>query len=202
MKKALWHLHPAANNDLTLGDRVADRLRNTLASWPFIIGSLAYMGLWIFIAKLRLVPIDNPQLTYLNLILSCAAALASSVILLSQKRSDVIASEVALHTKDNTDELMTVNRQQLEILTKLNGLDGKIAGLAEVVQQVLAARGEQGSAVLAEAKAARSAAESAFVATQALAAVATGPQPALPDAPAVPVSSKGAKVPPKPGAKM
>ena len=109
MKRPVWHLHPHVNNNLTFGDRVADKLRNTLASWTFIVGSLVYMGLWILIAKFRVAPIDNPQLTYLNLILSCAAAIASSIILLSQKRSDVIASEVAVHTQANTDALMGMN---------------------------------------------------------------------------------------------
>jgi len=131
MKKALWHLHPHVNNDLTLGDRVADRLRNTLASWPFIIGSLVYMGLWILVAKLRLAPVDNPQLTYLNLILSCAAALASSVILLSQKRSDVIASEVALHTEKNTDALMEMNKRQLAILEALQHINAELDAARE-----------------------------------------------------------------------
>jgi uncharacterized membrane protein len=122
VKKPVWHLHPHVNNDLTTGDRVADRLRNTLSSWGFIIGSLVFMGLWILIAKEQWFPIDNQQLTYLNLILSCAAALASSIILLSQKRSDVIASEVALHTQKNTDDLMEMNKTQLKILEELRGI--------------------------------------------------------------------------------
>lgn len=128
MKKSIWHLHREVNNDLTVGDRVADRLRNILASWVFIIGSLVYMGMWIMIAKLQLFPLDNPQLTYLNLILSCAAALASSVILLAQKRSDVIASEVAVHTQDNTEMLLQLNRQQLEILEELRVIRAELGG--------------------------------------------------------------------------
>jgi uncharacterized membrane protein len=152
LKRSVWHAHRHVNKSLTLGDRVADRLRNTLASWPFIIGSLAYMGLWILIAKLRLAPIDNPQLTYLNLILSCAAALASSVILLSQKRSDVIASEVAVHTQSNTDALIDMNERQLQILSKLDGLDGKVADLAETVGAVLAARTTRAAKTLAKPK--------------------------------------------------
>lgn len=140
MKRPVWHLHRAANKNLSLGDRVADRLRNTLASWAFIIGSLLYMGAWIGIAKTRFIPIDNPQLTYLNLILSCAAALASSIILLSQKRSDVIASEVAVHTQGNTDELLAVNRTQLEILTRLDGLTEEVHALAKAIRDTQARR--------------------------------------------------------------
>ena len=72
---------------------------------------------------------------------------------------------------------------QDDALTRLGGLDGKVADLAEAVRVVMAARAEHESTVSADVKAARSAAESAFVATQVLAATATGPQPALPAQP-------------------
>lgn len=69
------------------------------------------------------------------------------------------------------------------VLDGVNSLDGRVADLAQVIQQVMAARAEHDSVVASDAKAARTAAESAFVATQALAAVATGPQPVLKDTP-------------------
>lgn len=148
MKPAAWHRHPHVNQGLTAGDRVADRLRNVMASWPFIIGSLAYMGGWITVAKLRLAPIDNPQLTYLNLILSCAAALSSSVILLSQKRSDVIASEVAVHTQRNTDalrrqadEMLALQQRQCEQITLVKALqDTQLLILHQLQQQAAPGR--------------------------------------------------------------
>ena len=52
------------------------------------------------------VAIDNHQLTILNLILSCFAAMQGAIILLAAKSADAISSEVAVHTKDNTDELI------------------------------------------------------------------------------------------------
>ena len=89
--------------------------------------------------------------------------------------------------------LASLGERQQEGGTRLEGLDGKVADLAEAVRQVLAARAEHDGKVAADAKAARSAAESAFVATQALAAVATGPQPVLPPGPPAARPAKGAK---------
>src|SRR6185437_10686601 len=56
---------------------------------------------------------------------------------------------------------------------KLGTLDGKIADLAETIRAVMSARAEHDSAVASDAKAARTAAESAFVGVQSLASVAT-----------------------------
>jgi hypothetical protein len=56
---------------------------------------------------------------------------------------------------------------------RLDGLGGSIADLAGVVQQVMAARAEHDAAVAGDVRAARAAAESASVATQALAGIAT-----------------------------
>jgi len=192
----LWHKHPGvrSGSQLTIGERASDALKMAFGTWSLL--GLIIAGLIAYLMLVR-----DPGELHLNLALSCMAAVQGIILQISANRGDRISAEVALHTQANTDELMSVNARQLEILQRMDGLDGKIAGLAEVVQQVLAARGEQGSAVLAEAKAARSAAESAFVATQALAAVATGPQPVLPDAPAVP-KGMGSRVAPKQPGKM
>lgn len=81
------------------------------------------------------------------------------------------------------------------VIAAVDGLQDTVAGLAEVVRQVMAQRAEHDAAVAADAHRAATAAESAFVATQVLAAHATGPQPALPDpepAPVPPVAGKKA----------
>ena len=138
----LWHRHPAvrSGDDLTTGERAADRMRDGFGSWTFIGATMLFIGVWIFLAIYVKVAIDNHQLTILNLILSCFAAMQGAIILLAAKRADAISSEVAVHTKDNTDELMTINRQQLQVLRKLDGLDSKVADLADAVATVMAAR--------------------------------------------------------------
>ena len=97
-----WHLHPGVRSgaQLTLGERAADRMRNGMGSWGFVFGALAFLGLWILVAETRLVTIDNPQLTILNLVLSCVAALQGAILLIAAKRSDQVASELAQHDYD------------------------------------------------------------------------------------------------------
>lgn len=94
-----WHFHPRVRSggELTIGERAADRMRNSMGSWPFVFAALAYLGVWILIAETHLAPIDNPQLTILNLVLSCIAALQGAILLIAAKRSDQVSSELAQH---------------------------------------------------------------------------------------------------------
>jgi len=40
-----WHKHPAVRtgDQLTLGERAADRMRNVMGSWPFVVGFFTVM---------------------------------------------------------------------------------------------------------------------------------------------------------------
>ncbi len=120
------HPHVRSHHELTLGERAADRMRLGMGSWPFVFASLGFLALWILVAEFHLAPIDNPQLTILNLVLSCVAALQGAVLLIAAKRSDQISAEVAKGTHDNTAALREevgllkqINAQQLEILQEL-----------------------------------------------------------------------------------
>lgn len=139
---SLWHRHSGvrSGDDLTVGERAADRMRDSFGSWTFIGATMLFIAAWIFLVIYVKVSIDNHQLTILNLILSCFAAMQGAIILLAAKRADAISSEVAVHTKNNTDELMDINRQQLQVLQKLDGLDGRVADLGDAVATVMAAR--------------------------------------------------------------
>lgn len=161
---SLWHRHPAvrSGDDLTIGERAADRMRNSFGSWTFIAATMLFIALWIYLVIYIKVAIDNHQLTILNLILSCFAAMQGAIILLAAKRADAVSSELALHTFQNGEKLLGINTQQLGILTKLDGLDGKVADLAEAVAVVTSARTARGddtaaslSDVLAEVRAVR-----------------------------------------------
>jgi len=137
-----WHKHPGvrSGDQLTLGERAADRMRNSFGSWTFIAATMLFIAAWIFLVIYVKIAIDNHQLTILNLILSCFAAMQGAIILLAAKRADAISSELALHTFENGKTLLDMNTRQLGILTKLDGLDGKVADLASAVQVVMAAR--------------------------------------------------------------
>jgi len=43
-----WHLHPGVRKreELSLGERAADRMRNIMGSWPFVFSFFGVMILW------------------------------------------------------------------------------------------------------------------------------------------------------------
>lgn len=88
----------------TFGEMAADKLRNGMGSWGFIFWALAFLAAWILTAVNRLAPIDNPQLTILNLILSCIAALQGGILLISAKRQDQISSRLLVHASETIDD--------------------------------------------------------------------------------------------------
>src|SRR2546429_6520822 len=46
--KSLWPWHPGVRSgkQLTLGERAADRMRNTMGSWAFVFSFFAFMAVW------------------------------------------------------------------------------------------------------------------------------------------------------------
>ena len=127
---SLWHRHPGvrSGDQLSLGERAADRMRNGFGSWSFIGATMLFIALWIFLVIYVKVAIDNHQLTILNLILSCFAAMQGAIILLAAKRADAVSSELALHTFQNGEKLLGINKQQLTILEELRELRSLVAG--------------------------------------------------------------------------
>jgi uncharacterized membrane protein len=98
-----WHRHPAVRtgDQLTLGERSADRLRNSMGSWTFVLGALAFLAIWMLYNRGS--GFDPFPFILLNLVLSCLAALQGAILLIAAKRSDQIAQELALHDFE-TDE--------------------------------------------------------------------------------------------------
>jgi uncharacterized membrane protein len=71
---------------LTLGQRVADSIAEFGGSWTFIFLFLAGMFFWMLLNASRVQPFDPFPFILLNLILSCLAALQAPVIMMSQNR--------------------------------------------------------------------------------------------------------------------
>ena len=92
-----WRRHPAvrAGDQLTLGERAADHLRNGMGSWGFVFGALIFLAGWML--GNRNVGFDKYPFILLNLILSCLAAMQGAILLIAAKREDQISSDLAAH---------------------------------------------------------------------------------------------------------
>jgi len=74
---------------LTFGERVADKIAEFGGSWPFIIIFFLFLAGWMLVNTIQLWfrPFDDFPFIFLNLMLSCLAAVQAPVIMMSQNRS-------------------------------------------------------------------------------------------------------------------
>ncbi|MDH3300462.1 MAG: DUF1003 domain-containing protein [Acidimicrobiia bacterium] len=95
--RSLWHRHPAvrSGDQLTFGERAADRLRNGMGSWGFVFGALLFLAGWML--GNRNSGFDPYPFILLNLVLSCVAALQGAILLIAARRADQISAELAQH---------------------------------------------------------------------------------------------------------
>lgn len=139
--------HPYTVNELqarkaTPGQRAADRLAATLGSWRFIAIQSVVLAIWISLNAIGWIRHWDPYpFILLNLALSFQAAYSAPIIMMSQNRQaekDRLAAEedyrinaeaefhiLDLHSrfdhlaKEQWDELMALQRRQIEILEHL-----------------------------------------------------------------------------------
>jgi uncharacterized membrane protein len=137
--RALWHRHPGvrSGDQLTLGERAADRMRNGMGSWPFVFAFFGFMILWAVINGVLHIGgsqgFDPYPFILLNLFLSMLAGIQAAALLIAAKRADSVASEIALHTEKTTDDIKVLLQQN----TKLTKAVEKLT--QEVHAKVLAA---------------------------------------------------------------
>lgn len=74
----------------TLGERMADHIATFGGSWSFLVLFGVFLALWVGMNSLVLVsrPLDPYPFIFLNLILSCLAAIQAPVIMMSQNRQE------------------------------------------------------------------------------------------------------------------
>src|SRR6266478_8415311 len=151
------HTHPAvinvnevADDQLTMGQRVADRVATGMGSWRFIIIQSVIVVVWI-ISNVWLLthPFDPYPLILLNLLFSTQAAYAAPVIMMSQNRQsakDRLMAESDYHCNVKGEEeirnlmdhldhqdtvilqiLQRMDTQHKEVLLHLSQLDPELA---------------------------------------------------------------------------
>jgi uncharacterized membrane protein len=140
----------------SMGERLADRLTDFVGSWMFLLVFLAVMLAWVGVNSWVLIirPFDPYPYIFLNLVLSCMAAVQAPVIMMSQNRQDTrdrlraeqdyrlnLKNELQLrHLHDRLDHLLPrqwerlveIHQIQIDMLAEFSRLrDGdKEGGLA------------------------------------------------------------------------
>lgn len=132
-----WHRHHGVRtgDQLSAGERAADRMRNSMGSWAFVFTSLVFLAGWMLLN--RNTGFDPYPFILLNLLLSCVAALQGAILLIAAKRSDQISSELAQHdyeTDCRSQDLLTVLQADFERLTRQHAEQSK--QLAEILAQL------------------------------------------------------------------
>lgn len=123
IKLGAWHAHPhvRSGDQLTFGERAADALKARFGSWSFLgVLNFCFLG-WIITNAITHQTLD-PGLFYANLALSWLAAQQGGALQIASNRGDRIASEVALGTQRNSEQLLKLQKQQMTILEELREL--------------------------------------------------------------------------------
>ncbi len=108
---------------MTIGQRVADRVAAFGGSWPFIFIFTVIMLIWMGINVIALVHFDPYPFILLNLVLSTLAALQAPIIMMSQNRQaakDKLLAENDYQVNRKAEmEIEAVMRNQSEVLARL-----------------------------------------------------------------------------------
>ena len=123
------------NGNLSFGERMADKVAEFGGSWAFILSFMGFLVLWIVLNSYLVMakPIDPYPFIFLNLMLSCLAALQAPVIMMSQNRKEENDRRRAQHDylinmkaeieirnlQQNMKKLFEIQQKQMEVLNKL-----------------------------------------------------------------------------------
>ncbi len=118
--------------NLTIGQRTADKIATFGGSWTFIISFFTILAVWIAfnVYELHNKGFDPYPFILLNLILSCLASIQAPIIMMSQNRQEEKDRERAewdLKINEKAESEIRVISKKLSILmTQHQGLADKI----------------------------------------------------------------------------
>ena len=105
-------------DQLSLGERSADKLRNGMGSWGFVFSALVFLAGWML--GNRNVGFDKYPFILLNLILSCLAAMQGAILLIAAKREDQISSDLARHDYETNLEADRIVKEIHALTTEIH----------------------------------------------------------------------------------
>jgi len=127
-----WRRHPGVrkHEELSLGERAADHMRNTMGSWTFVFCFFIFMILWALLNSVFHLGggkgYDPYPYILLNLFLSMLAGVQAAALLIAAKRQDQISSEIAVHTEKNTDDIKSLLEQNTDLTEAIEKLTKEI----------------------------------------------------------------------------
>jgi uncharacterized membrane protein len=133
------HEHPpvidvneVADEQMTVGQKVADRVATSMGSWRFIIIQSTILALWAILNSVAfwVWKWDQYPFIAMNLLLSCQAAYAAPVIMMSQNRQ----SEKDRLTAQN--DYLTDTKGEVEIRFIMEHLDHQDTVILQLVQRI------------------------------------------------------------------
>ena len=124
------NVNEEAEDKMTFGQHLADRVAAFAGSWPFIFLFLLALLAWMAINVARLAGFDPYPFVFLNLVLAVVTALQAPLIMMSQNRQamkDKLLAEndYRVNLKAET-EIATLMRMQSELLARLTFLERAI----------------------------------------------------------------------------
>jgi uncharacterized membrane protein len=139
------HTHPPVQNvnalvdqQVTIGERTADRVARIVGSWQFIIGQSILLVFWIILNVTAWIKHWDPYpFILMNLFLSMQAAFTAPVIMMSQNRQAV------RDRVDARNDFQINEKAEEEIRAILDHLDAQNEALTEIYQQLAQLLGER-----------------------------------------------------------
>ncbi len=125
--------------NMTLGDKVADKLTKFAGSWKFIISFSLFLIGWIILNGVLLSKAIDPfPFILLNLVLSCVAAIQAPIIMMSQNRQakkDTLRNQNDYKTDLKTELIIEELHDKIdEILARQKKMESEIENLKNKLQ--------------------------------------------------------------------
>src|SRR5215472_11933210 len=134
------HTHPAlrqADDERTVGERIADEIASFGGSWPFIFIFLGIILGWMAINTLLIghllhhKPFDPYPYIALNLLLSALAGLQAPIIMMSQNRAAARDEILAQHHYAETQKLDELLQANTTLTQQVHDLTQRVHALTE-----------------------------------------------------------------------
>jgi uncharacterized membrane protein len=120
-EKISKNINQVLDKNLTRGQKTADKIASFGGSWPFLVTFTAVMIIWIVVNTIILSQkaFDPYPFIFLNLVISCIAAIQAPIIMMSQNRQseiDRLTAANAYHINIKSEIIIEDLHKKLDIL--------------------------------------------------------------------------------------